>query len=81
MLGFLEVTLHAQPRHAFEFSRSRTTLVSAMSTRNAAEDIWGERTPYKHVWPTRVDQHTIEEPEKWIQGVCVMCRYVTVSGI
>ncbi|KAK5290159.1 hypothetical protein LTR99_011139 [Exophiala xenobiotica] len=45
-----------------------------VETRNAVEDIWGERKPYKHVWPDRVDQFTIEDPEKWVQSACVMCR-------
>lgn len=42
--------------------------------RDAIEDIWGPRTPYKHEWPTRLDQHCIEEPEKWVQSACVLCR-------
>ncbi|KAK5188675.1 hypothetical protein LTR92_011313 [Exophiala xenobiotica] len=45
-----------------------------VETRNAIEDIWGERKPYKHVWPDRVDQFTIEDPEKWVQSARVMCR-------
>jgi hypothetical protein len=45
-----------------------------VETRSAVEDIWGERKPYKHVWPDRVDQFTIEDPEKWVQSACVMCR-------
>lgn len=45
------------------------------STRDAVEDIWGPRTGYKpgEKWPTRVDEHCIEKPEKWIQSACVMC--------
>lgn len=42
-------------------------------SRNEIEDIYGPRTPYKHEWPTRVDVHTIEEPEKWVQSACVLC--------
>lgn len=42
-------------------------------TRNAIEDIFGARTPYKHEWPTRVDERSIEEPEKWVQSACVLC--------
>ncbi|EED18049.1 periplasmic nitrate reductase, putative [Talaromyces stipitatus ATCC 10500] len=36
-------------------------------------DIWGQRTPYKHEWPTRVDERLIDEPEKWVQSACVLC--------
>ncbi|KAK5532645.1 hypothetical protein LTR23_009455 [Exophiala sp. CCFEE 6169] len=43
-----------------------------VETRNAVEDIWGERKPYKHVWPDREDQFTIEDPEKWVQSACVI---------
>jgi hypothetical protein len=45
-------------------------------TRDAVADVWGPRTPYKHEWPSRVDQRTIEEPEKWVQSACVLCRLV-----
>jgi hypothetical protein len=38
------------------------------------EDVWGERKSYKHVWPDRVDQFTIDDPEKWVQSACVMSR-------
>jgi ferredoxin-nitrate reductase len=44
-------------------------------TRDSIEDIWGERTPYKHEWPTRVDERVMEEPDKWVQSACVLCRY------
>ncbi|KAJ4321123.1 hypothetical protein N0V94_003070 [Neodidymelliopsis sp. IMI 364377] len=33
-------------------------------SRNSIEDIWGPRTPYKHEWPTRVDEAKDEEPDK-----------------
>ncbi|TDZ17916.1 Nitrate reductase [Colletotrichum orbiculare MAFF 240422] len=42
-------------------------------SRNSIEDIWGPRTPYKHVWPTRVDSSWEAEPEKWVQSACVLC--------
>lgn len=45
-------------------------------TRDSVEDIWGTRTPYKHEWPTRVDERSIEEAEKWVQSACVLCRFV-----
>jgi ferredoxin-nitrate reductase len=33
-------------------------------TMDSIEDIWGERTPYKHEWLTRVDERVMEEPDK-----------------
>jgi ferredoxin-nitrate reductase len=45
------------------------------STRNAVEDIWGERIPYEHEWPSRCDEHRTDEPDHWVQSACVMCRY------
>jgi ferredoxin-nitrate reductase len=45
----------------------------AKQSRDSVEDIWGERTPYKHEWPVRVDYKVSKEPEKWIQSACVLC--------
>ncbi|SPQ25718.1 ce7303bf-9278-48e3-8345-00a1e71a899c [Thermothielavioides terrestris] len=45
----------------------------AIRTRDAIEDIWGPRTPYKDEWPTRVDYALDEEPEAWVQSACVLC--------
>lgn len=42
-------------------------------TRDSINDIWGERTPYKGQWPVRVDEHTSEEPDHWVQSACVLC--------
>jgi anaerobic selenocysteine-containing dehydrogenase len=48
-----------------------------VETRDSVVDIWGPRTPYNATigrpWPTRVDQHTSCEPDKWVQSACVMC--------
>jgi hypothetical protein len=44
-------------------------------TKDSIEDIWGARTPYKYEWPTRVDERVMEEPDKWVQSACVLCRY------
>src|SRR5579862_2560856 len=44
-----------------------------LQSRNAIDDIWGERTGYYDEWPTRVDYRCLEEPEKWVQSACVMC--------
>lgn len=46
---------------------------TSYSSRDAAEDIWGSRQGYKGTWPTRLDQHYVEEPEKWVTSACVMC--------
>ena len=40
-----------------------------MQTRNSVVDVWGERTPYAHEpWPQRIDVHTAEVPERWVQS-------------
>ncbi|MFC4930285.1 molybdopterin oxidoreductase family protein [Massilia sp. GCM10023247] len=46
-----------------------------MESRNSIADIWGERTPYAghDKWPVRVDQRTLEAPDKWVQSACVLC--------
>lgn len=43
------------------------------SSRDAIEDLWGPRTGYVGKWPTRLDGHYTQEPEKWVQSACVMC--------
>ncbi|KAK0842523.1 hypothetical protein LTS02_016452 [Friedmanniomyces endolithicus] len=50
-----------------------TVMEAARVPRDSIEDIHGPRTPFKHEWPTRVDQLTIEEPEKWVQSACILC--------
>jgi anaerobic selenocysteine-containing dehydrogenase len=42
-------------------------------TRNSVEDLWGPRTPYDGNWPVRVDEHSSETPDTWIQSACVLC--------
>jgi ferredoxin-nitrate reductase len=42
-------------------------------TRDSIQDIWGQRTPYQGRWPDRVDERTLEAPEKWVQSACVLC--------
>jgi len=46
-----------------------------MESRDSVADIWGERTPYagEDQWPVRVDQRTLDEPERWVQSACVLC--------
>src|SRR4051812_30747983 len=44
-------------------------------TRDSIRDVWGERTPYAadSPWPVRIDQRSVEEPERWVQSCCVLC--------
>jgi ferredoxin-nitrate reductase len=43
-------------------------------TRDSITDIWGERTPYKDKkWPARVDERTVERPQRWVRSACVLC--------
>ncbi|HST03344.1 MAG TPA: molybdopterin-dependent oxidoreductase, partial [Chloroflexia bacterium] len=37
-------------------------------------DVWGPRTPHgKDQWPERVDQRTLDTPDRWVQSACVLC--------
>jgi anaerobic selenocysteine-containing dehydrogenase len=40
-----------------------------------SSDVWGERTPIAAgaEWPVRVDEHVVEQPERWVQSACVLC--------
>jgi len=39
-------------------------------------DIWGQRAPYADSeWPSRLDEHVVEEPERWVQSACVLCSH------
>jgi anaerobic selenocysteine-containing dehydrogenase len=42
-------------------------------TRDSIADVWGERTPYFGVWPKRLDERVVEEPDHWVQSACVLC--------
>src|SRR5829696_1570036 len=46
-------------------------------TRDAITDVWGARTPHaglpETTWPSRVDARVLEEPERWVHSVCVLC--------
>jgi anaerobic selenocysteine-containing dehydrogenase len=42
-------------------------------TRDSIADVWGERTPHIGEWPVRVDSRVLEEPERWVPGVCLLC--------
>jgi ferredoxin-nitrate reductase len=44
------------------------------TTRDSVTDVWGERTPHRdNEWPVRVDERTLEEPERWVQSACMLC--------
>src|SRR3954469_2581659 len=44
-------------------------------TRDSVADVWGERKPYRGAgrWPVRVDEHTAEEPDRWVRSCCALC--------
>src|SRR3954465_15892730 len=43
-------------------------------TRDSIADVWGERTPFKSShWRIRVDERTLEAPDRWVQSACVLC--------
>jgi anaerobic selenocysteine-containing dehydrogenase len=44
-----------------------------METRDSIADVWGPRTPHAGQWPTRIDERSVETPERWVQSVCVFC--------
>jgi hypothetical protein len=50
-------------------------------TRDSINNVWGDRTPYKHEWPSRCDINIIKPPEKWVQSACVLCRYVVAHHV
>src|SRR3982750_4501505 len=43
--------------------------------RERISDVWGARTPIAAgaEWPVRVDEHVLEQPERWVQSACVLC--------
>lgn len=45
------------------------------TTRDPIADVWGERTPYRGAgrFPARVDEHTTEEPDRWVRSCCILC--------
>lgn len=47
---------------------------STYETRDSIQDVYGDRTPYKHEWPTRYDMRVLDTPDKWVQSACVLCR-------
>jgi len=49
--------------------------VMMKTTRDSIVDVWGMRTPHSAEvpWPVRVDERADEEPEQWVQSVCLLC--------
>jgi ferredoxin-nitrate reductase len=43
------------------------------ASRDSIGDIWGARTPYQGQWPSREDQLTLAEPDRWVSSVCLLC--------
>ncbi len=43
-------------------------------TRDSISDVWGSRTFHENGhWPERVDERTLEPPDRWVQSCCVLC--------
>lgn len=44
------------------------------TSRDSIRDVWGDRMPTVNgIWPARVDEHVSEEPDRWVQGACLLC--------
>ncbi len=48
---------------------------SMTATRDSIRDIWGARTGFcgEDQWPSRVDERTSQEPDRWVPSACVLC--------
>src|SRR3954466_2744177 len=46
-----------------------------MNPPERTSNIWGDRTSFGSdgEWPVRVDEYTVEVPERWVQSACVLC--------
>lgn len=70
----LLVNWMSTPKLMDDANMDKCSEAPSICSRDSIEDIWGPRTPYVHQWPTRVDHACDEEPEKWVQSACVLCR-------
>src|SRR5262245_55535328 len=45
------------------------------TTRDSVADVWGPNAPFhgEGCWPERIDEHTVDQPERWVQSACVLC--------
>jgi anaerobic selenocysteine-containing dehydrogenase len=50
-----------------------TPTTTEHATRDSVSDLFGPRAPYAGEWPVRIDEITVEAPERWIQSACVLC--------
>ena len=49
-------------------------LQSRITTRDSIADVWSDRTPtIDGLWPGRVDEQAEMEPDRWVQGACLLC--------
>src|SRR5690349_8836324 len=49
------------------------SMIARQPTDRISDD-WGPRTPHgKDQWPERVDERTLETPDRWVQSACVLC--------
>lgn len=50
-------------------------LLATQETRDSIRDLWGARTGFvgQYQWPVRVDEHTEETPDHWVQSAGVLC--------
>ena len=49
-------------------------LQSRITTRDSIADVWADRTPtIDGLWPGRVDEQAEMEPDRWVQGACLLC--------
>ena len=46
-----------------------------MRSRDSVHDVWGPRAPFdgEGRWPSRQDERTIVQAERWVQSVCILC--------
>jgi ferredoxin-nitrate reductase len=57
----------------FHHYMMQTTKPMIRQTRDSINNIWGDRTPYVNDWPQRIDEHTTEDPDHWVQSACLLC--------
>jgi ferredoxin-nitrate reductase len=42
-------------------------------SRDSIADVWRPRTLHVGEWPERVDEATIDRPDRWVQSAYVLC--------
>lgn len=45
----------------------------ARQTRDSIQDIWGPRAPHYGMWSERIDELTVQAPDRWVRSACVLC--------